>query len=202
MARKDYVPGEDDAILAWAQHLEGKVSAEGTSVEMTTEQIAAARGALGRIRTAITAATTARRASLDATSAKRAAIKKELEAVRPLMARVKTSGAYTEALGLDWGIVGPESGFDPHTYTPVLEAHVHPGHVEIRFQKLGVDGLNIYARPRGTEAWTKLAYDTQSPYIDNRPATGAEVREYAAIGVVDDEEVGLMSAIVEVTVSA
>lgn len=61
--------------------------------------------------------------------------------------------------------------------------------------------MNIYVRLRGQTTWTKLAFDSHSPYVDNRPAAGAEVREYAAIGVLDDVEIGEMSDIVEVTVS-
>ena len=92
--------------------------------------------------------------------------------------------------------------FDPATYKPVITATTFAGQVQIGFNKLGVDGLNIYYRLRGTGAWRKLGYDTIPPYCDTMPLQAAnvpEVREYMARGVVNDVEIGLESDIVTAT---
>jgi hypothetical protein len=55
-------------------------------------------------------------------------------------------------------------------------------------------------RLKGQSLWTKLAYDSYSPYEDNRPlavANTPEHREYMAIGVIQDAAVTLQSDIIE-----
>ena len=74
--------------------------------------------------------------------------------------------------------------------------------MRLKFTKLGVDGVNVYARLKGQSTWTKIAFDSSSPYEDHRPLSvpgTPEVREYRLIGVIKDEEVGLASDIVAVT---
>ena len=70
------------------------------------------------------------------------------------------------------------------------------GVVELDLNLLISDGGNTYCL-RGDEAdFTFLARDTASPYIDNRPllvATKPELREYKAVYVQSDAEIGLFS---------
>ena len=84
------------------------------------------------------------------------------------------------------------------------------GVVELDFDKSISDGVNIYANPEGFRGdFVFLASDTclrrggrgygrqaASPYIDNRPllvATKPELREYKAVYVQSDAEIGLFS---------
>ncbi len=71
------------------------------------------------------------------------------------------------------------------------------GMVELDFDKSISDGVNIYANPEGFRGYfVFLARDTASPYIDNRPllvATKPELREYKAVYVQSDAEIGLFS---------
>jgi len=71
------------------------------------------------------------------------------------------------------------------------------GMVELDFDKSISDGVNIYANPEGFRGYLVfLARDTASPYIDNRPllvATKPELREYKAVYVQSDAEIGLFS---------
>ncbi len=70
------------------------------------------------------------------------------------------------------------------------------GVVELDFDKSISDGVNIYAKRDGDADFVFLARDTASPYIDNRPllAVGKpELREYKAVYVQSDAEIGLFS---------
>lgn len=76
------------------------------------------------------------------------------------------------------------------------------GVVEIVWLNGKADGVNIYSR-RGDEAgYVFLAYDKQSAYVDNRPLLAAgqpEKRQYKAICVSGDKEVGQFSDEIVVT---
>src|SRR5882724_5768657 len=70
------------------------------------------------------------------------------------------------------------------------------GVVELDFDKSISDGVNIYAKRDGDADFVFLARDTASPYIDNRPllAVGKpDLREYKAVYVQSDAEIGLFS---------
>src|SRR5438876_9472315 len=70
------------------------------------------------------------------------------------------------------------------------------GGVQLDFDKSISDGVNIYAKRDGDADFVFLARDTASPYIDNRPllAVGKpELREYKAVYVQSDAEIGLFS---------
>src|SRR5438552_17659099 len=74
-----------------------------------------------------------------------------------------------------------------------------PGGVgELDFDKSISDGVNIYAKRDGDADFVFLARDTASPYIDNPDASGLvatkpELREYKAVYVQSDAEIGLSS---------
>lgn len=98
-----------------------------------------------------------------------------------LVAKMKLSSAYTEAIGTDLGIVGSE---ETEKATPKFSVEAVQGTVcqcaRLRFAKYGHMGVYIESR-RGTGAWEFLAIDTESPYLDERPLLvdgQPEVREY------------------------
>src|SRR5260370_366766 len=69
------------------------------------------------------------------------------------------------------------------------------GVVELAFDKSISDGVN-WNPERFRGDFVFLARDTASPYIDNRPllvATKPELREYKAVYVQSDAEIGLFS---------
>ena len=121
--------------------------------------------------------------------------------IRSMHKEVKAAKGYTEAIGLKVGITNVGgSTFDPSVYKPKVTTKVMPGRVVIEFVKSELNGVNVYVRLKGETTWTKLAYDTYSPYEDNRPLAQAGVpehREYMVIGVIHDVEVTLKSDIVE-----
>lgn len=138
--------------------------------------------------------------------AKAVAHKNELRTVfltnlRKDVVRIKAHKNYTDATGKELGIIGTTTAFDATGYKPPLSAEVTGGVVRIRFQKNGVDGVNIYHRRKGEAAWRFLARDTRSPYDDHIKLVNPsqpEHWEYRVYGVLNDTEIGQPSDVVEV----
>ena len=73
--------------------------------------------------------------------------------------------------------------------------------IRIRFVRGNVRGVNGYSRHAGESDRTLFGIDSSSPLYDKRPLVHpgqAETREYMARGVVNDEEVGQDSNVVNV----
>ncbi len=95
---------------------------------------------------------------------------------------IKQQPTYTEAIGLQLGIVGSaDTAENPvPTFTLKVERGETTEVVKINFRKYGRPGVAIYSR-RGGGAWELLAIDLNSPYLDERPLlvpTQPETREY------------------------
>ena len=110
-----------------------------------------------------------------------AALPGVLNRIFTLVAKMKLSAGYTEAIGTDLGIVGAEETAKP---VPKFSAELLQGAgcqcVRLAFFKYTHMGVYIESR-RGTGAFEFLSIDTQSPYLDERPLLAAatpEVREY------------------------
>lgn len=76
------------------------------------------------------------------------------------------------------------------------------GAVTIGFNKSISSGVKIFAKRGAEPAFTFLATDTASPYVDNRAnlAAGPETRHYQAQYLDGDDPVGLVSDTLTVTV--
>lgn len=115
--------------------------------------------------------------------------------------RIKTHPAYTTAIGEDCRIVAPVS--PPGPTQPTLTATPQTDFaVRLTFAMRGHDQLEIQSQRAAEVAWSSLAFDTNSPYVDGRPPVVAgqpEQRRYRARYVDDDAPVGDWSDTVEVT---
>lgn len=122
-----------------------------------------------------------------------------------MVQRIKgNTSKYTEAIGMDLGIIGDETTFDADNFIPAITGKPMPGQAIIGFTKHGIDGVNVYSHAVGGDQtlWVKLAYDGHSPYIDTRPLAVAgqpEHRQYKIRGVIHDLEIGQWSDVVSVT---
>lgn len=70
---------------------------------------------------------------------------------------------------------------DPLSHKVEFTVRIVAGEIRLDWVKKGVYGVHIYTRLKGQTAWTKIALDTSSPYIDGRPLAApgvAETREY------------------------
>ncbi|MEX0642505.1 MAG: hypothetical protein WD468_07380 [Pirellulales bacterium] len=126
-----------------------------------------------------------------------------LSRTRALAARIKTHPAYTQAMGADLGLIGP-SPSPPSEIKPTGSAMPLPAFtVQISFVKAGHDGVDIEGQRAAETAWTYLAFDAFSPYVDNRGPLAAgqpEQRRYRMRYRDNDVPVGLFSDTLNVTV--
>ena len=101
---------------------------------------------------------------------------------------------------LDW--IGEAHEMDPAHSRPTINIETQRGRVKVTGRKPGFDAVSIYSRKKGDVQWKLIAVRKRKfPYYDESPLTvpnAPEVREYMAIGVVADEEIGEMSEIKEV----
>ena len=137
----------------------------------------------------------------DNTAKKNAAITE----IRRAAKNLKSRPGYTEAMGDELGINGPEA---PHIDTvnikPVLKGSTVGETAMVGFQLNGTDGLELRSR-RGSETeFTFLANDTHPPYHDTRPKldpTKPEKREYIGYHMLDDEIIGQPSDVLTITIA-
>lgn len=87
--------------------------------------------------------------------------------ITEIVNRIKTSPAYTEAIGEDLGIVGPEHTVDLVNIKPTLTLRLKAGQPEIVWKKQSMTALEIHVG-RGL-GWQFLAVDTVPNYLDTAP---------------------------------
>jgi len=198
----DFIPRRWGDRVNWLNNVKTKIATHGPTLLLTAGQITAIQNRCTTATTAIQAVTTKENELEAAIAGRTTTIDTEFGALRTEFNALKTNSAMTPAIATDLQIVGTTTPFDPNTFKPELSGSLVGGGIEIRFKKGPTGGVNISTRLRGQTAWTFLARDTSSPYLDNRPLavpTTAEIREYMAYGVVDDAQIGLQSDIVSVT---
>ena len=123
---------------------------------------------------------------------------------RRIAKKVKASTGYTEAIGQELRIIGPEVVLPPiEEMKPTLKAEVSGGEVEIKWDKQGMEAIAAYSK-RGSEAsFSFFDKDVESPLKDDRPKLDPslpEERSYYAYYLDDNENVGQQSDIVTVVV--
>jgi hypothetical protein len=194
----DYIPHTDDGLKTWLQKRKVKLPLHAAALGLTPAQVAARQADCNAIIAEIDNVAQKRAALAPAVAAKEAT---KLAAIRLQTRQEKVAAGYTPAIGQDLDIVGEETDENLAQSRPDLKGQAYEGYVRLRFKKGGWDGVNLYTRLEGQTAWQFLAHDTNSPYDDQRPLSvpnQPETREYIAIGVVDDVEVGLPSEVVQV----
>jgi len=196
-----YLPSANSDLLNWLNNYKTKIQIHGITFGYDAAKIAQLVAWCDDVITAIQQVEVKKNELKSAIDARKASNQTDLAALKADIARQKVNENFTSAIGQELGIVGHGAAtFDAVNYKPVITVSITGGHVEIRFKKRGVDGLNLYHRKKGTANWDFLARTTKSPFIDvivlavpNQP----EHWEYRAYGVKDDEEIGLPSDIVE-----
>jgi len=115
---------------------------------------------------------------------------------------LKAHKNYTKGIGEVLGIEGVEgSEEDTSTWKPILKVKIQAGSPDILWTKGKSNGIKIWV-DRG-DGFKFLAIDTIPNYLDKHtlPPQGQTVLwKYQAIYILDDEEVGEMSDVLEVSV--
>ncbi len=118
-----------------------------------------------------------------------------------LVSRLKTARQYSEAIGHDLQIIGPEQRVEPDDWKPIIATGAVAGQPVLKWPKGDADAIEIWA-DRGDGQGFRLATITSSvDYTDTsaRPATGAGWKD-KAIYRLRDTRVGEWSGEVSVAV--
>jgi len=203
MAKQDFIPVRDNDFLAWFQNFKTQLTALGAGLGVTAGEQTIVDADLTLFDTKLTAAVTKSADAQAATQDKSLAKTAVQSRLRPLVRRIKGHVSYTATQGEQLGIVGPEDTTDLSTSKPTLKAaSVLAAAVTISFNKSISSGVKILSKRGAEGAFTLLAVDTASPYVDNRAslAAGPETRQYQAQYLDGDDPVGLVSDTLTVTV--
>ena len=223
MAKQDYYPVKLGDQRNWLENYRNQVSTHGPTIGMDGTEVSNNVTAADNQIVLVDAAITAENAFKAAIDARNDGANVNVKLIRSSVKRGKTSPAYTTTIGDYLGVEGAEGEFDAENYKPEGSAKAVLNVVTVKFTKKGVQGQNIYSKvttgvstvptPPGTPGappsaatlsqFTKLAFDSSSPYIDNRElaVTGQpELREYYLRGVLDDVEIGVPSDVIRVVV--
>jgi hypothetical protein len=201
MPKQYFMPRVQAAYVNWHDTLKGGLLA--TTPGATAADMTMLTTDNATLHAKLTAANNADNASKAAHADLNSAIAASQTNARKLAQRIKASTAYTEVVGTQLGIIGPDDSTDMTQEQPTLDAATQSaGVVQIGFNKMDAEGVHIYGMRDGDAAFTLLASETHSPYVDNRPLLAAgkpETRQYKAVFFLGKSEIGLESAVVVAT---
>jgi hypothetical protein len=201
MPKKSFVPRQQDAYVNWHDTLKNGVTATTPGAGAADVTMLTADNAT--LHAKLTVVNTADNASKAAHADLNIAIAASQGNARKLAKRIKSSTSYTDVVGTQLGIIGPDDSTDMTQEQPTLDTGAQSaGVVQIGFNKMDAEGVHIYGMRDGDAAFALLASETHSPYVDNRPLLAAgkpETRQYKAVFFLGKSEIGLESAVVVAT---
>ena len=131
-----------------------------------------------------------------------------LDRIFKLVQLIKNSPGYTDAMGLDLGIVGSVALLPNATPIPQLDAKAVAGpngeRGSLTFKKAGHTGAAIQSRRGASANFEDIGIATTSPFLDERPLLAAgvpEIREYRACYWDAGQPSGDWSPVVKITVA-
>ncbi len=187
----DYVPTADNDLLVWFDHFLTQISTDTAIAPFDLKALTAANADFhAKIAHVNDAAALAKQATAD-----KEASHGYLESlVRAEVRRIKARSTYNDGQGAQLGIVGARNSRDLSTTRPELSGTDHTnGVVSISFSKYNSDGVNIYSKRDNDADWVLLNRANISPFMDLRPLLqigNPELRDYCAIYVLKDKEIG------------
>lgn len=204
MAKQDYIPKPDADLIAWHDNFKTQVVALAATFGLVAADTDALTATNTDLHTKFNTAQAAKATAQAKNTEKSATFKTGVNSARALANRIKTHPAYTEAFGQQLGVVGPEDTTDLTQEKPTLKAvAVNPGSVTVGFTKSVSSGVRLLSKRGAETAFSFLAIDTESPYIDTRASLVAgspESRQYQSQYLIGDEPVGNLSDVLNVTV--
>jgi len=199
---KYFIPGTISLLYLWVKQFRDTLPDFATSLGLAPAAVTALQADCTAILDIIDAAVAATEAAKSARQDRDDTIKLKLTSITKGIGDFKRAGGYTDAIGQALGVIGEADVFDPESYKPIIKGEAFPGYINLTYAKHGVDGLNFYSRIKGTAKWVFIGFDLESPFHDTLALADplkAEIREYSAIGVLNDVEIGQRSDIVVVT---
>ncbi|SRR5581483_9619517 len=198
----DYIPQSYKNLRDWLQKQKDELPAKAATLGMTDAERDTYLNAVNCLLPVVSAIVDL----MDELDAKTADFEPLLAAQSPILRaaikRLKTSPACTPSLAQEMEWVGDSTDVDPKTSRPTITIEAQRGRVRIDGKKPGFEAVNLYSRIKGQMQWKLIAVRKRKfPIYDDTPLAvpgTPEVREYMAIGVVNDEEVGEPSEIKEV----
>jgi hypothetical protein len=200
MPRKDYIPDSAQNLVNWTNNYLLEVDAIAVRIGWPAAQVTALKARLTTLRDAAQEVLD-KQNDLDTATGHLVAKKDaEVPEIRRDTNNLKSTRGFTDGDARTLDVLTASGEFDPDGYKPPLSAVSKQGRVEITAKKNGVDAVNLYSRIKGQAAFKLLAAKrSRFPFDDTTaPATAGqpEEREYQAIGVLGDDEIGQPSDIV------
>ena len=200
MPRKDYIPDSAQALVNWTTNYLAEIEAIATRIGWSAAQVTALKARLTTLKDAAQAVLD-KQNDLDIATGQLEQVKGgEVPEIRRDTNNLKSTRGFNDGDGRTLGVLTASGEFDPDGCKPPLSAVSKPGRVELTAKKNGADAINLYSRIKGQAAFKLLAAKrSRFPFDDTTPpvTTGQpEEREYQAIGVLGDDEIGQPSDIV------
>lgn len=200
MPRKDYIPDSAQNLVNWTTNYLAEIDAIATRIGWPAAQATALKARLTAIQAAAQEVLD-RQNDLDTATGQLEMLKDtELPEIRRDTNNLKSTRGFTDGDGRTLNVLTASGEFDPDTCKPPLTAVSMPGRVELTAKKNGADAINLYCRIKGQAAFKLIAAKrSRFPFDDSTPPVTAgqpEEREYQAIGVLGDDEIGQPSDIV------
>jgi len=199
--RMEFYPRKLADQRKWWLKYQTKLPDEGPLMGMTPTEITYEQGICDLVIAGIDKAIIAAAEAKQANKERNAAIQLNYGIIANLIKLHKTNTGYTEGIGEALGIIGSEREINWDTVKPILLASSNIAGVELKFDMLDCEAANIYSKQGKEESFTFFKTITHSHTIDKRPNLDdmpSEVRQYYAVLVVGDEEVGFASDIVTI----
>ena len=205
MPKTDYIPLRNGDLDSFEENYADKYTAIATTLGIDVAEQANTLNTINEHRTSYTTMISKiaekKAAVEDNTSKKKTAVTE----IRRASKNLKTRPGYTEAMGDELGINGPEApDIDTVNIKPILKGSTVGETAVVDFELKGTDGLQLRSR-RGSETeFTFLGTDTHPPYDDTRPKLDPalpEKREYIGYYILDDEIIGQPSDVLTITVA-
>jgi tRNA U34 2-thiouridine synthase MnmA/TrmU len=196
MKRKPFFPSSPSALGTWSYNYKTKIEEVAATLGITPAEALQEVDVCNKFIDAINAVEVEKNILKGLINDRNNIIKSGGVQLRKDIKRHKAAEGYTFGIGSTLGIIGEETEFNPDTYKPFITVESFGAMVQIKFFKNGVSGLNIYKRKKGEEFFKVVSRATKSPFKfqPSLDETGKPIHfEFIAVGVINDEQIGLAS---------